>query len=156
MLSPYKFIGLQGSVTSCHEGQSCALPAFDGRICSTHMGHTNFRVLHAAFCFPLYVLDIPAPFSIQQSRGLLWNSTMLSILRFVMSANNIHFVFVFFQEQKFVLGVILMVPCYAVESVISPKQLLFFFVGLGLFRYFSCVFDDLCFSSATVCFIGKS
>lgn len=80
MLSPYKFIGLQGSVTSCHEGQSCALPAFDGRICSTHMGHTNFRVLHAAFCFPLYVLDIPAPFSIQQSRGLLWNSTMLSIL----------------------------------------------------------------------------
>lgn len=77
-------------------------------------------------------------------------------VRFVMSANNIHFVFVFFQEQKFVLGVILMVPCYAVESVISPKQLLFFFVGLGLFRYFSCVFDDLCFSSATVCFIGKS
>jgi phosphatidylserine synthase len=60
------------------------------------------------------------------------------------------------EEQKFVLGVILMVPCYAVESVISPKQLLFFFVGLGLFRYFSCVFDDLCFSSATVCFIGKS
>jgi hypothetical protein len=119
MLSPYKFIGLQGSVTSCHEGQSCALPAFDGRICSTHMGHTNFRVLHAAFCFPLYVLDIPAPFSIQQSRGLLWNSTMLSILRFVMSANNIHFVFVFFQEQKFVLGVILMVPCYAVESYVS-------------------------------------
>jgi hypothetical protein len=26
------------------------------------------------------------------------------------------------QEQKFVLGVILMVPCYAIESVISPND----------------------------------
>lgn len=38
---------------------------------------------------------------------------------------NIHLVmFALLQEQKFVLGVILMVPCYAIESVISLKQLL--------------------------------
>jgi hypothetical protein len=32
--------------------------------------------------------------------------------------------FALLQEQKFVLGVILMVPCYAIESVIPLKQLL--------------------------------
>ena len=52
-------------------------------------------------------------------------SIMWPFLLFVNKWSNIHLVmFALLQEQKFVLGVILMVPCYAIESVISLKQLL--------------------------------
>jgi len=123
-----KSIGGRQSAISFHEGQSWASFALDGQIRSAHMGHTHIRILYASFCFPLDVLDIWAPLGVQQSRGLFYHHSMLNNVSFLLFVNkwlNIHLVmFALLQEQKFVLGVILMVPCYAIESVISLKQLL--------------------------------
>lgn len=80
---------------------------------NTYRGHfRNCRSL------PLHLSSIQSPHSLQQSRGFysnVFSSFILVILAKTVAFDN-------FQEQKFLIGVILMVPCYAIESVSESVQ----------------------------------